>query len=162
MIAVGKIRRTVFWLGLILPVCALVLTIWVAHVADGQVSTAFASVTHTYKTLNLLEEIQAHVADAETGQRGYLLTSRDDYFALYDNAMSAANEDVQELKGLVQDNPAEEQNVANLQSLIAKRLGLESRGRGVQKKSFRRKRRRPHRSGPRHDESVPQPPLQDA
>ncbi|HTV63272.1 MAG TPA: CHASE3 domain-containing protein [Verrucomicrobiae bacterium] len=123
MITVGKVRRTVFWLGLFLPVFALVLTIWVAHVADGQVNTAFTSVTHTYKTLNLLEETQAHVADAETGQRGYLLTSRDDYFALYDNAMSAANEDVQELKDLVRDNPAEEQNVANLQSLISKRLG---------------------------------------
>ncbi len=123
MIAVGKVRRTAFWLGLVLPVFALVTTIWVAHVAEGQVNGAFASVTHTYRTLNLLEEIQAHVADAETGQRGYLLTSRDDYFALYDTAMSAANSDIQQLKGLVQDNPAQEQNVAVLQSLIAKRLG---------------------------------------
>src|SRR5271170_2781177 len=104
MIAVGKIRKTVFWMGLVLPIFTLVATIWVAHIANGQVSLAFASVTHTYKALNLLEETQAHIADAEIGQRGYLLTKRDDYFSLYDTAIAAVNEDVEELKTLVQAN----------------------------------------------------------
>jgi CHASE3 domain sensor protein len=122
MIAVGNIRKTVFWTGLVLPVFALVATIWVAHIANGQVNLAFSAVTHTYKALNLLEETQAHIADAETGQRGYLLTGRADYFALYDTAISAANEDVQELKTLVAGNRTEENNLAALEDLIAKRL----------------------------------------
>jgi CHASE3 domain sensor protein len=123
MIAVGKIRKTVFWMGLVLPIIALFTTIWVAHIANGQVSLAFASVTHTYKALNILEETQSHIADAETGQRGYLLTKRDDYFSLYDTAISAANEDVQQLKTLVQGNQTEEDNLDALQKLITTRLG---------------------------------------
>ncbi len=123
MIAVGKIRKTMFWMGLVLPIFALVATIWVAHIANGQVNLAFASVTHTYKALNILEETQAHIADAETGQRGYLLTGREDYFSLYDTAIAAANEDVQQLKTLVQGNQSEEDNLDALQALIRKRLG---------------------------------------
>jgi CHASE3 domain sensor protein len=123
MIALGNIRKTAFWMGLVLPIFALVTTIWVAHIANGQVSAAFTSVTHTYKAINLLEETQAHIADAETGQRGYLLTGRDDYFALYDTAISAANEDVQQLKSFVAGNRTEENNLAALEDLITKRLG---------------------------------------
>ncbi|HEY1662236.1 MAG TPA: CHASE3 domain-containing protein [Verrucomicrobiae bacterium] len=122
MIAVGKIRKTVFWMGLVLPIFALVATIWVAHIANGQVSQAFSAVTHTYKAINVLEETQAHIADAETGQRGYLLTQREDYFALYDTAIAAANDDVQQLRTLVAGNPTEENNLNALEDLIAKRL----------------------------------------
>jgi CHASE3 domain sensor protein len=123
MIAVGKIRQTVFWMGLVLPIFALLATIWVAHIANGQVSNAFILVTSTYKALNILEDTQAHAADAETGQRGYLLTGRADYFSLYDTAMAAASDDVQQLKGLIRDNPAEGKNLDDLQALIARRLG---------------------------------------
>jgi len=126
MIGVGKIRRTAFWMGLVLPIFALLATIWVAHVANGQVSLAFAAVTHTYKTINLLEDAQAHIADAETGQRGYLLTGRADYFALYDTAVDSANDDVQQLKSLVAGNRTEENNLAALEDLIAKRLAPNS------------------------------------
>src|SRR5580658_8510017 len=126
MIGVGKIRKTAFWMGLVLPIFALLATIWVAHIANGQVSLAFSAVTHTYKAINLLEETQAHIADAETGQRGYLLTERADYFDLYDTAIAAANDDVQQLKTLVAGNRTEENTLAALEDLIAKRLAANS------------------------------------
>jgi CHASE3 domain sensor protein len=123
MIPTQSIRKTAFWLGLSLPSFALLATIWVTHVTNGQFSAAFASVTQTYNVLNILEQTQAQIADAETGQRGYLLTSRPDYFSLHDTAMAAINNDIQKLKILVRGNPIQETNLAELQSLIAKRLG---------------------------------------
>ena len=121
-----SIRKTAFWFGLALPAFALVATAWVTHATDGQFNAAFASVTQTYKVLNLLEETQAQVADAETGQRGYLLTSRADYFSLYDTAMAAINNNVQQLKILVHGNPAQETSLDEMQSLVAKRLAPNS------------------------------------
>ena len=106
-----------------MPAFALLATVWVTHVANGQFNAAFASVTQTYNILNILEQTQAHVANAETGQRGYLLTRRPDYFSLYDTAMSAINNNIQKLKILVRGNPAQETSLDELQSLIAKRLG---------------------------------------
>jgi len=123
MIPTQSIRKTAFWLGLALPSFALLAIVWVTHLTNGQFNAAFASVTQTYNVLNLLEETQAHVADAETGQRGYLLTSRPDYFSLQDTAMAAINNDIQNLKALVRGNPVQETNLAELQSLIARRLG---------------------------------------
>jgi CHASE3 domain sensor protein len=110
-------------MGLALPSFALLATIWVTHVTNGQFNAAFASVTQTYNVLNILEETQAHIADAETGQRGYLLTSRPDYFSLYDTAMAAINNNIQKLKILVRGNSIQETNLAELQNLIAMRLG---------------------------------------
>jgi CHASE3 domain sensor protein len=72
--------------------------------------------------LNILEQTQAQIADAETGERGYLLTGRKDYFSLHDTAMAAINNNLQNLKILVRGNPVQETNLAELQSLIVQRL----------------------------------------
>jgi CHASE3 domain sensor protein len=123
MIPSQSIRKTAFWLGLALPTFALLAIVWVTHLTNGQFNAAFASVTETYNILNMLEQTQAHIADAETGQRGYLLTSRPDYFSLHDTAMAAINNSIQNLKILFRGNPVQETNLAELQSLIARRLG---------------------------------------
>jgi CHASE3 domain sensor protein len=125
MIGFGKIRRTAFWMGLVLPIFALVATIWVAHIANGQVNAAFAAVTRTYKALDILDETQSHIADAETGQRGYLMTGRADYYSLYDTAVAAVSEDVHQLRTLVQGNQSEENDLLALEDLVNKRLGFD-------------------------------------
>jgi CHASE3 domain sensor protein len=111
-----------FWLGIALPSTALVATIWVTQVTNRQFDDAFASVTHTYKILTLLEDAQAHVADAETGQRGYLVTGREDYFTLYGTAIAAVNSDIQQLRILVAGHASAEANLDRLQNLVRNRL----------------------------------------
>jgi CHASE3 domain sensor protein len=126
MIPTQSIRKTVFWLGLALPAFALLAIVWVTHVTNGQFNAAFASVTQTYNVLNILQQTLAQIADAETGQRGYLLTGRADYFSLHDSAMAAINNDIQKLNILVSGNSIQETNLAELQNLIANRLGPSS------------------------------------
>ena len=123
MIPTQSIRKTAFWLGLALPSFALLAIVWVTRETNGQFNAAFASVTQTYKVLNMLEQTQAQIADAETGQRGYLLTSRPDYFSLHDTAMAAINNNIQDLKILIHGNLVQETNLVELQRLIAQRLG---------------------------------------
>jgi CHASE3 domain sensor protein len=122
LIPTQSIHKTAFWLCLALPSFALLATVWVTHVTNGQFNAAFASVTQTYNILNILELTQAHVADAETGQRGYLLAGRPDYISLYGTSMAAINNNIQDLKVLFQGNPAQQANLAKLQNLVAKRL----------------------------------------
>jgi CHASE3 domain sensor protein len=126
MIPIRGIRKTAFWLGLALPSFALLATVWVTHLTNGQFNAAFISVTETYNILNILEQTQAQVADAETGQRGWLLTRRADYFSLYDTAMAAVNNNIQKLQILAHGNPGEEADLAKLQSLVTKRLAPNS------------------------------------
>jgi CHASE3 domain sensor protein len=125
MIQTQQIRKTALWMGVVLPLAALLATIWVTHETNGQFSAAFSGVTQTYKILNALAETQTHIADAEMGQRGYLLTGRKDYFEPYDAAMATVNNDIQQLKILTADNPIQQINLVELESLVAKRLALD-------------------------------------
>ena len=119
---IKNIRKTAFWLGVALPSFALVATLWVAHITNGEFNSAFSEVTHTYKILNILEATQVHIADAETGQRGYLLTGNEDYFALRGAAMGAVNNDLEQLRILVRGNALQLANLDHLRALINDRL----------------------------------------
>jgi CHASE3 domain sensor protein len=126
MIPIQHIRKTALWIGVTLPLAVLLAAVWVTHETNGQFSAAFASVTETYKVLNLLAETQSHIADAETGRRSYLLTGREDYFAPYDAAMASVNDDIQQLKGMIEDNRIQLDNLYQLQTIVAERLALDS------------------------------------
>jgi CHASE3 domain sensor protein len=125
MIPAQRIRKLVFWLGLGVPTAGLLATCWLAHETSGQFNTTFALVTHTYKVLNIIEDTQAHAADAEAGQRGYLLTGRKDYFATYDTAIGDVNNNIQQLKVLLGDDPVQQTNLDDLQNLVVRRLSLD-------------------------------------
>jgi CHASE3 domain sensor protein len=108
-----------------LPAAAVLATIWMTHETIGQFNAAFASVTHTYKVLNILEETQARIGDAETGQRGWFLTGRADYAALHGSAMAAVNNDILQLKLLLADRQVQQDSLDKLQNLLARRLALD-------------------------------------
>jgi PAS domain S-box-containing protein len=60
--------------------------------------------------------------DAETGQRGYLLTGREDYLQPYDSANTQIAGQIAGLGELTRDNPSQVANVAELQRLAAAKL----------------------------------------
>jgi len=126
MIPAQRIRKVVFWLGLAVPTAGLLATSWLAHETSGQFNTTFQLVTHTYKVLNIIEDTQAHAADAEAGQRGYLLTGRKDYFDTYDTAVGDVNNNIQQLKILLGDDPVQQANLNDLKNLVARRLSIDS------------------------------------
>src|SRR5690348_7660232 len=51
-------------------------------------------VTHTYEVIDTLRALMGHAADAETGQRGYLLTRKPEYLEPYDKAKTAVRRDL--------------------------------------------------------------------
>lgn len=77
---------------------------------------------HTYKVLDLFEQAQAHIVEAEAGQRGYLLTGREEYLEPYRAAMQLLQEDLASLKNFTHDDPAQLANVSALEKLVASDL----------------------------------------
>ena len=77
---------------------------------------------HTYQVLGELEEILSLVKDAETGQRGYLLTSENSYLDPYNQAQPAIRARIEELRRLVKDNPTQQSYLQTLEPLIAQKL----------------------------------------
>lgn len=59
---------------------------------------------HAKKVLTKLEEVLAEITDAETGQRGYLLTGKPRYLEPYKKAIDKVEDDLKQLQALTADN----------------------------------------------------------
>ncbi len=93
-------------------------------------------VAETERTLLLLEQTEvvlARVVDAESGQRGYLLTGADRYLKPYEEAVAALPADVAKLGELCAHNPDEQRRVARLDVLTTAKLDELRRGIDLQR-----------------------------
>jgi CHASE3 domain sensor protein len=73
-------------------------------------------------------ELMAHLADAETGVRGYVITGREDFLEPYTGGAAGAGTALAQLRQLTADNPGQQQRLAEMTPLIEQRLaGLRER-----------------------------------
>jgi CHASE3 domain sensor protein len=56
--------------------------------------------------------------DAETGQRGYLLTHKESYLGPYVQAVGQSHEEIETLRQLTSDNPTQQKNLDRLEPLV--------------------------------------------
>lgn len=79
-------------------------------------------VRHTDEVLGSLRELLSTVKDAETGQRGYIITGKDDFLEPYHAANKAIDQEIKDLRILTADDPNFQRRFDNLVSLINKKL----------------------------------------
>jgi methyl-accepting chemotaxis protein len=79
-------------------------------------------VAHTYKVMGAVEEIAGALKDAETGQRGYLITGEDRYLEPYRTASAALAAKIQAVATLTSDNPAQQERISKLRPLVDAKL----------------------------------------
>jgi methyl-accepting chemotaxis protein len=61
-------------------------------------------VVHTYQVLGQLDGILQGMTDAETGERGYILTGEDSYLGPYQRGLNEVRESTGEVRKLTADN----------------------------------------------------------
>jgi methyl-accepting chemotaxis protein len=79
-------------------------------------------VTHTYQVLDNLEGVLSLMKDAETGQRGYIITGEETYLEPYQVAIKLIDQKVKEIRALTADNPQQQRRLDTLEPLVEKRL----------------------------------------
>src|SRR5271170_2202083 len=79
-------------------------------------------VTHTHLVIETTERILIDITQAETSQRGYLLTGEDKYLRPYIIALSHVHRDLEEFRDLTSDNLRQQDAVRKLEPLIAARI----------------------------------------
>ncbi|MEH1890217.1 MAG: response regulator [Nostoc sp.] len=77
---------------------------------------------HTYQVLSQLEDLNLQLSNAETGQRGYVITGKQSYLEPYNAAINVLDQKVNELQRLTADNPNQQRRLDILQPLIANKL----------------------------------------
>lgn len=94
----------------------------VAYRATSELVDSTDWVTHSHKVKGTLAETLSSLKDAETGQRGFLLTGEERYLEPYTSATTVINGDLQELRTLTADNPRQQARIATLQAVAANKL----------------------------------------
>jgi methyl-accepting chemotaxis protein len=78
-------------------------------------------VAHTHQVLETLESVLSLVKDAETGQRGYLITGEERYLEPFRTALGATDQKVKALRELTKDNANQQRRLDLLEpQLLAK------------------------------------------
>lgn len=66
------------------------------------------NVAHTHEVITSLDELLSILKDAETGQRGYVLTGNQKYLKPYNDAIQAVGEQIAKVDMLIEDRPEEQ------------------------------------------------------
>ncbi|MCC6676075.1 MAG: CHASE3 domain-containing protein [Phycisphaerales bacterium] len=108
----------------ILAVIVVVAILTVLH-SLGQVTTLRSrgeSVEHAYRVLLSTSNVHALLTDAETGQRGFLLTGDAAYLDPYKAAIAAIEQELTHLESLTAATPEQTPRLARVRSLIGQKL----------------------------------------
>src|SRR3989442_726108 len=96
---------------------------WVGIAPDTvRVDEAAAARKNSYEAQLALDEVAARLVDAETGQRGFLLTGDETYLEPYREAVKNLDQVLGQLKVLSADNPKQQKHLQELEPLIEKKL----------------------------------------
>ena len=83
---------------------------------------ASARTVHSHDVLEKLANLLSDLQDAETGQRGFVITGEDPYLEPYRSGIANVSQTLQALRALTADNPNQQQRLERLQPLVAGKL----------------------------------------
>ena len=115
-------QRIFILLGFLLALATLIAVGVSSYFSIQNLIAAARSVDDSIKTISTLDDVLSNVLNAETGQRGYLITGESTYLQPYQDALAQINQDARELEGLVADDPAQVKSLPALKSAIATKL----------------------------------------
>src|SRR5262245_835990 len=114
-----------------LLICALVADAVLSIFNIREVANSVQWVSHTQEVLAKLEEVLSTLKDAETGQRGYLLTGAHRYPEPHEQAVARIPGQLAQLRQLIADNSAQTVRLLRLEQLATERLNVLQRGIGM-------------------------------
>jgi len=102
------------WLGLIAAILFFVATGALAYLNFQTLKRDSALIVRSSEALTALEDVLSTVRDAETGQRGYLLTDNESYLEPYNAAVRLLEPRLEALRRLTADNQPQQDRLASV------------------------------------------------
>jgi methyl-accepting chemotaxis protein len=101
---------------------ALVMLVTVGAVSYDSTTKLIESagwVQHTHEVVTGLDQVLSGMKDAETGQRGYVITGEGRYLEPYQGARDRVDHQLKHVRELTADNPIQQQRLTTLEPLVA-------------------------------------------
>lgn len=111
-------------IGLGLSLLILFVTSFASYVSIKNLVRNADLVAHSNEVISKLEGIVSTLKDAETGQRGFLLTGEREFLEPYNGAKQRALNLLEEVRSETRDNDFQQKNVRQLQEIINGRLEI--------------------------------------
>lgn len=123
-----KANRLLIQLLFFLAIVVVFTNAWFALRSVSVLVHSELSVEHTWKVINQVEQILSSAVDAETGNRGFLLTGDNAYLEPYVAANRNLPLELDRFQSLTADNPSQQARIAAMRSLVQTRLALLQEG----------------------------------
>jgi signal transduction histidine kinase len=115
-----KTIRSIYLLAFILLFFSYVVTLF----ANRQLVKQAAVVEHTNSVIKKLDQVVSKIIDAETGSRGYIITSDIEYLFPYYGAKEKADSFYKELLELTKDHPVQQERLSRFKMIMDKRFEI--------------------------------------
>ena len=109
-------------LGFVIAVAAVAFIALLPYQSLKTRSVAARRVTHTLEVMEQLQSVLSLAKDAETGQRGFLLTGEQPYLEPNIAAKAQLPEALKKARDLVQDDPVQAQRLGSLEQTVKDKL----------------------------------------
>ena len=118
----SRSSRTVIAAGYVLALAVLIVDALLVFASLRTIVYSNDQVARSRMAIAGLEHALSLLKDAETGQRGYLLTGRDEYLTPYRDAESSLGDALRELRSLTSDNERQTPQVDELETLCSEKM----------------------------------------
>lgn len=115
-------RNSVLFLTAAPVFCLLVVAAALSYLFATSERSEQQWVLHTYQVIDQIRKILSDAQDAETGQRGYMLTRQDSYLQPYRNALATTSADIARFRMLTGDNPVQQRRAQQFETLTRGRV----------------------------------------
>ena len=113
---------------LLMAVAIVALNTWLAFRSVTILVDSETWVQHTLQVINQVERIMSSVKDAETGNRGFLITGDPEYLEPYTRAVNELPGELESFGKLTADNRYQQDRLTDLRAVADERLGLLAHG----------------------------------
>ena len=108
--------------GFVVAFFATFVITYVNYVSSETRSVAVQEMERTTQAIRALNDVVAGVKDAETGQRGFLITGDTNYLQPYQTALGSLDRRLATLKTLMGDSPQDQELTLRLEQLVRQKL----------------------------------------
>ena len=115
-------KRAMVNLALALAVVILAGIGWRWHRDRSAAAESDRWQTHSYIVIQQLDQLLSDLTDAETGERGFVITGARNYLGPYQEALVRVDQKLASLRSLTRDNPSQQKRLAATEPLIRAKL----------------------------------------
>ena len=119
----SSLNRTLF-IGFGVSIIILIISSIASLTSITNLLSSAEKVNHSNLVAAQTGDILLTMVDAETGQRGFLITNDELFLEPFNGAFARASAVMDSLKILVKDNPDQLKNIPNLDSMVRRRFFL--------------------------------------